>query len=87
MASVWIPSPIQNYTQGESIVEVCGKNIRELVNNLEQDYPGIKHALVQDGMLRPGVSVAVDGKIVYKGLLQQVSEGSEVHFVPSISGG
>lgn len=87
MVSVWIPSPMQNYTQGESIVEVCGKNIRELVDNLEQDYPGIKSALVQDGMLRPGVSVAVDGKIIHKGLLEQVSEGSEVHFVPSISGG
>ncbi|MFQ5660653.1 MAG: MoaD/ThiS family protein [Gammaproteobacteria bacterium] len=87
MPSVWIPTPLQGYTQGETTVEVKGGNIRELVENLERRYPGIKEVLLQDGLLRQGISVAVDGQIVHKGLLHPLEEGSEVYFVPSISGG
>ena len=78
---------MQSYTEGEPIVEASGKNVRELVDNLDMKYPGIKDVLLQDGTLRPGVSVAVDGEIVQKGLLYDLEENSEVYFVPSISGG
>jgi len=87
MTKVWIPSPMQSYTQGAETVEASGKNVRELINALEDDYPGIKAALVHNGMLRQGVAVAVNGNIVQKGLLHPLTDNCEVFFVPAVGGG
>lgn len=87
MPSVWIPAPIRAYTNGQSVVAVEGGNVRQLVENLNHAYPGIKSELMQEGMLRRGVLVAVDGEIVHKGLLQTLCENSEVCFVPAIFSG
>jgi molybdopterin synthase sulfur carrier subunit len=88
MASVWIPSPLQKYTGGERTVVVAGRTVRELIENLEHRYPGVKALIVeQDVLLRRGVAVVVDGNIVAKGLLHPVAPDSEVHFIPAIGGG
>lgn len=78
---------MQSYTQGANTVEANGNNVRELINELELTYPGLKNALVQDGTLRQGVAVAVDGQIVNRGLFQSLSDDSQVSFVPAIGGG
>lgn len=78
---------MQSYTQGANTVEAKGKSIRELINALDLEYPGLKAALVVDGGLRQGVAVAVDGQIVNRGLFQPLSDDSQVSFVPAIGGG
>jgi molybdopterin converting factor small subunit len=35
----------------------------------------------------PSIAVVVDGETSILGLLEPVSEGSEVHFLPAIGGG
>lgn len=88
MATVWIPSPLQSLTGGETTVRANGGNVRELVEDLDRNYPGFKAAIVAEGVLvRPGISVVVDGNVVKKGLLHPVSTESEVFFIPAIGGG
>ena len=86
MALVFIPTMMQNLTAGETQVRVEGKTLRQLINNLEGRFPGIRERLLQDDDIRPDVAVAVDGEVAFN-LLERVSEESEVHFVPPISGG
>lgn len=88
MASVWIPATMQHLTGGEAVVRAPGRTVRELVTRLDETYPGLKAAIVQDdGRLRPGVAVAVDGYVSSLGLFQRIEERSDVQFVPAIGGG
>ncbi|WP_372719089.1 MoaD/ThiS family protein [Immundisolibacter sp.] len=88
MANVWIPATMQHLTGGEAVVQASGQTVRELLARLEQRYPGLQSAIVQDdGRLRPGVAVAVDGYVTSLGLYQRLTDGSDVQFVPAIGGG
>ncbi len=87
MAVVYIPAQLATLTGGRSTVEVKGATVRQLVDNLEREWPGIRERLVLDGRLRSNISVAVDGEVSPVGLLEPVSAESEVHFVAAISGG
>ena len=88
MAKVWIPATMQHLTLGEAVVQASGRTVREVVARLDEDYPGFKAAVVQDdGRLRPGVAVAVDGYISSLGLFQRIEDRSDIQFVPAIGGG
>ena len=87
MATVFIPSLMQNLTEGQHRVEVQGSTVRQIIESLESEYPGIKARLVDNGRVKPNISVAVDGEVTPLGMLEKVSENSEVHFLPAIGGG
>ena len=87
MAIVHIPSLMQNMTDGQQTVEVEGSNGRQVVNNLDELYPGIKERLVANNKIKPNISVAVDGVVSSMGMLEKVQEASEVFFLPAIGGG
>ena len=87
MAIVFIPSLMQKLTDGEATVTIPGSTVREIINNLEQQYPGIKDRLVDKFKIKSNISVAVDGEITPLGMLEKVGDGSEVHFLPAIGGG
>jgi|TARA_B100001750_G_C15125132_1_gene406979 molybdopterin synthase sulfur carrier subunit len=78
---------MQNLSNGEQRVVVEGKNVRQIIESLDQKYPGFKDRLVEDGRVKPNISVAIDGEITPLGMIEKVSEESEVHFLPAISGG
>lgn len=87
MPSVWIPSLLRDLTSGQETVTVPGSTVRQVIDNLERLYPGIKGRLCNEHGLRPGVAVAVDTTVTRLGLSQPVGENSEVHFLPAVSGG
>ncbi len=87
MALVFVPSLMQPLTGGKDRVEVAGSTVRQIVDNLEAEHPGVKDRLVDDGRIKPNIAVAVDGEITPLGLLEKVRENSEVHFLPAIGGG
>jgi molybdopterin converting factor small subunit len=74
-------------TGGKDRVEVEGKNLREIVDNLEQAYPGMKALLVVGGQIQDGIALAVDGEPSEVGLMMEVPAGGEVQIMPAIAGG
>lgn len=66
---------------------VEGATVRQIINNLEAEFPGIKARLVDNDRIMPGMAVIVDGEVTRLGLLQRVSEDNEIHFLPAIGGG
>ena len=78
---------MQNMTDGQQTVEVEGSNVRQVVNNLDELYPGIRERLVANNKIKPNISVAVDGVVSSMGMLEKVQEASEVFFLPAIGGG
>lgn len=85
--SVWIPALHRDLTGGQEIVTVPGATIAEVVAALDARYPGLQDRLCDGDRIRPHISVAVNGTIVRRGLLQRLTEPSEIHFVPAMSGG
>jgi sulfur-carrier protein len=87
VTTVRIPRSIQAHAHGLEVVRAGGKNVRALINDLEKNFPGMKDALLKEDKLKPGLAIMLDGEISHLGLLQPLSEDSEVVFIPAISGG
>ena len=87
MATVFIPTLMQELSNGNTTVNINGSTVREIVDNLDSTYPGFKKRLVDGYKIKKHISVAVDGIITPIGLLEKVSPISEVHFLPAVSGG
>jgi molybdopterin synthase sulfur carrier subunit len=87
MATVFIPSLMQNMTGGNDKVNIPGSTVRQIIDNLEKEFPGMKERLVDNNRVKPNISVAVDGEVTNLGMLEKVGENSEVHFLPAIGGG
>ncbi len=78
---------MQKLCHGEQKLVIEGTNLRQVIDNLDSQYSGFKERLVEDGKIKPNISVAVDGEITPLGMIQKVRSDSEVHFLPAISGG
>ena len=78
---------MQRLSGGNTRVQIEGATVRQIINNLEDHYPGFKDRLVEDGRIKGNISVAVDGEITPLGMLEKVGEDSEIHFLPAIGGG
>jgi sulfur-carrier protein len=87
MPRVFIPPAARAFAENQQDVQVPGRSVREVVEQLEQRFPGIKACLCEGESLAPGMSVVVDNSISALGLLQAVEESSEIHFLPAFGGG
>lgn len=84
---VWIPSLHRDLSGGEEIVRVEGDTIGDVIGALDARFPGMSSRLCEDGRIRPHIAVAVNGVISTKGVRQRLTEPSELHFIPAMSGG
>jgi molybdopterin synthase sulfur carrier subunit len=87
---VRIPTPLRKLTQNQEIVEVEGTTIRDVINNLELSYPGLKERICDDhNNIRRFVNVFINDEDIR--FLQDaetaVKPGDEVSIVPAIAGG
>lgn len=87
MAVVFIPPLVRDLTNGVDRVELEAKSVRQVINELDERFPGVRERLCQDDELRPGLSVSVAGTISSMGLYQRLDASAEVHFIPAIGGG
>ncbi len=87
MPEVWIYAPMRHLTGGQDRVHADGSTVRQVIDSLERQFPGMRNALRLDDDLMPGIAVIVDGETSALGLLAQVGPESELHFLPAIGGG
>ena len=87
---VTIPTPLRRFTAEDSQINVEADTISEILDELDQKYPGLKSRLCEDtGKLRRFFNIYVDGEDVrfLDNLETKVPEGAEVSIIPAISGG
>jgi molybdopterin converting factor small subunit len=85
-----IPTPLRAYTNGQSTVNVAGKNVSEALTDLTTQYPTIKpHIFNEDGALRPFVNLFVGESNIkdLQGVNTPIKEEDKVMLIPSIAGG
>jgi len=87
---VRIPTPLRSLTAGQSVVEIDGKDIGEVIERLEKQYPGIKARLCdEENQIRRFVNIYVNEEDIRfkQGQATALKEGDEVSIVPAIAGG
>ena len=87
MATAVIPSLLRGLTGGKERVNVSGRNLREVIEDLERQFPGIRERLMEGDDLKPSIAVSIDGELATGGHLESVAPESEIHFLPAIGGG
>lgn len=86
---VRVPTILRNYTGGEKAVAAEGGSLSEVIENLENNHPGIKERLIDGADLRRFVNVYVNDEDVRftGGLETGVSDGDAVVILPAVAGG
>jgi len=87
---VRVPGPLRRLTSGESVVEVQGGTVAEVLNALESQYPGFRERIYDDqGKLRQFVNIYKNDEDIRfgSGLDTPVAEGDDLSIVPAVAGG
>jgi molybdopterin synthase sulfur carrier subunit len=87
---VRIPTPLRKLTKEQSEVDAAGSTIRDIVDDLEKQFPGFKERMCdENGELRRFVNVYVGEEDIrfMDGLDTKISEGEQVSIIPAVAGG
>jgi molybdopterin converting factor small subunit len=87
MATVVIPAQLRKLTGGKDRVVATGRNIGQLIADLDRQYPGFRAQLMEDDDVKPSIAVSIDGEMGTGGVLEKVGDSSEVFFLPALGGG
>jgi len=88
--SVRIPTILRTYTSGESEVGAEGDTVSEVIDSLENSYPGLKaRVLDESGALRRFVNVYVGNEDVRftDGLATATPNAAQISIIPAVAGG
>jgi molybdopterin synthase sulfur carrier subunit len=81
MPDVELFAGLRDAVDGAKSIQVEGATIRELLQNIAQEYPSLHKRIEQ------GIAVAIDGTIYRDDWDQQIAEGAEVVLLSRIAGG
>lgn len=81
MIRVHLASSLRDLSGGEADVEIEADTVRRLIRGLDERFPGMGERLAE------GVSVSINGEIVADALYEDLPDGAEVHFLPTLAGG
>ncbi len=86
---VKIPTQLREATEGESIANVDGSTVGEVLDALYARYAELRSRIAEDGGLRRFVNVYVAGEDIrfLDGLDTPVNDGDEVTILPAVAGG
>lgn len=81
MARVHFASSLRDLTGGVAEVDVDAPTVRRLIRLLDERFPGLGERLSE------GTSVSINGEIIADAIYEDLPDGAEVHFLPTLAGG
>ena len=90
MPSVLIPTPLRKLTNELETVSGAGATVGELIDNLDQAFPGLKDRVCDEaGNVRRFVNIYVNGEDIrfLEEKATAVKDSDEISIVPAIAGG
>jgi len=89
MVTVRIPTPLRTLTKGEENVQAAGATVKDVIEDLEKNHPGMKERLLDDKGVRRFVNIYVGDEDIrfLDGLSTPLKSGDEISIVPAIAGG
>ncbi len=89
-AKVIIPHVLRAKIGNRSSVTISGSNVREIIDALDHDFPGLRFNLCHEtGELRPYVNIFLERENIryLQGLDTPVHNGTTIHILQSVAGG
>lgn len=88
--TVRVPTPLQKLTQNQAEIKAKGANVKELIEDLEKNFPGIKERICDEtGKVRRFINIYVNEEDIR--FLQRdntpLKDEDEVSIIPAIAGG
>lgn len=90
MPSVRIPTPLRKLTSEKDEVTISAANIGQLIDEMENQFPGIKNRLCDEsGNVRRFINLYVNNEDIrfLNGKETPLKEGDIVSIIPAIAGG
>lgn len=87
---VRIPSPLLTLTNNKSEVEANGSNVKEVLEDLDRQFAGLKERLFDgDGSVRRFINIYVNEEDIrfLDGEKTETKDGDEISIIPAIAGG
>ena len=80
---------LQQFTGGREVVETSGGTIGECLDNLEIQFPGIKHKICdQQGQILSNYEILVNGESTYPNeFTSPINDGDEMTILVILIGG
>lgn len=88
--TVRIPTALRRLTQGQGEIQIEASSIGDLIEKLEEEFPGIKERLVEpNGEIRKFVNFFVNDEDIrfLNGKDTELKDGDVVSIIPAIAGG
>jgi molybdopterin synthase sulfur carrier subunit len=90
LITVSLPNALRSRAGNRSLVTVSGSTVREVIDALEYDFPGMRFNLCyENGELRPYVNIFLNSDNIryLRGLDTPILPGARIHILQSVAGG
>jgi len=86
---VRVPQIFRRHTGGAKIVTVQGKTVREILETLDKEYPGLRDRLMDGKDLHRFVNIYINDEDIrfLKYLDTELKEGDVISILPAVAGG
>ena len=86
---VQIPTPMRQYTEGKTTVEVGGATVKAVLDDLGAKFPGIAGRLFANGQVRQFINLYLNNEDIryLESLDTKVKDGDELAIIPAVAGG
>ena len=88
--NISVPASLRQFTMGRAVVHATGASIRDLLADLERQYPGVHVRLCDEhGNLQKFIALFVNGRDIrtLEGVGTPLRGGEELVIVAAIAGG
>ena len=90
MAIVRIPTPLRRLTKEQDEVNSGASNVNDLIQDLEDQFPGIKDKICEDdGSIRKFINIYINDEDIrfLEGPETNIKEDDTISLIPAIAGG
>jgi molybdopterin converting factor small subunit len=88
LVTVFIPTAFRKFSNDREQVAVGGgSSLRQVIERLEGECPGIKEQLMFNGGVHPGLAIFVNDEQISHGLIEQIPEEATIRILPAMGGG
>ena len=86
---VSIPTILRPLTNNERSVTSEGETVEQVINHLDQTFPGLGNRLIENGVLRRFVNLYINDEDVrfLGGLTAPLADGDNITILPAVAGG
>jgi molybdopterin synthase sulfur carrier subunit len=87
--TIRIPGSLKDWLNGSEEAICEGYSIKDCFNDMERQFPGFRHRVMDDGGYIPNVLIFLNGENIRNlaGLKTRVKKGDQIGIIPLAAGG